>query len=115
MPTEGLKSAADATKQIITLSSGIVALTVTFAKEFKTGNELVVPWQLKGAWIIFGLAIASGLWTLLAVTGNLVASDKGSTGANAMDLSVQIPAIGMVTCFLVAFSLTVWSGFVIIK
>lgn len=33
--TEGLKSAADSAKPVITLSSGIVALTVAFAKEFK--------------------------------------------------------------------------------
>jgi hypothetical protein len=52
MPAEGLKSAADATKQIMTLSTGITALTVTFAKEFKTGNALsarlkMIPFDLK--------------------------------------------------------------------
>jgi hypothetical protein len=114
MPAEGLKSAADATKQIMTLSTGITALTVTFAKEFKTGNALTVPWQLKWAWIIYGVTLFFALWTMLAITGTLANVDAGTAGG-PRDTNILIPSVPMVLSFILAFGLTICAGFTIIK
>ena len=48
---EGLKAAADLTKQIITLATGVAGLTVTFAKEFKRGTDLPSPLALQLSWV----------------------------------------------------------------
>jgi hypothetical protein len=45
---QGLNAAFDTTKQFITLSTGILALTITFADKFKASdNMLSVPGALK--------------------------------------------------------------------
>ena len=111
--TEGLKSAADSAKQVITLSSGVVALTVTFAKEFKGPGTLTVLWELKLAWIFYGLTVLFGVWTLLAITGSLSSSDQSNKGA--MGCNVRLPGILMVLSFLSAFGLTIYAGFSIVR
>src|SRR5215468_10416340 len=67
--------AADATKQILTLSTGILALTITFAKDI-----LGAPghWSrlLGWSWILYLISILCGVWTLLALTGSFSSSGQ---------------------------------------
>src|SRR3954454_16807786 len=80
---EGLKAALELTKQIITLSTGVIALTITFLEKIvqpTTATGRHVPWSLLAAWIFFGLAIAAAVWTLMAVTGSLNALDRNANG-----------------------------------
>jgi len=114
MPIQGLKSAADSTKQIITLSSGIVTLTMTFAKEFKAPGALTVPWQLNWGLIGYAISIAAGVVTMLTITGGLVESDEGEK-VDAARRWIRNRAIVMVLAFLAAFALTVCAGFTIVK
>lgn len=114
MPAEGLKAASNATKQIITLSTGITALTVTFAKEFKVAGALTVPWQLKWAWIAYGATLFFAVWSLLAITGTLAKSDA-NLAASPSDKNIIIPAVPMVLLFIAAFGLTICAGFQIIQ
>ena len=58
--------AADLTKQLITLSTGIVTITLLFSKDFVGSRLLAV-----GAWIFYLLSTIFGLWALTALTGTL--------------------------------------------
>lgn len=109
--TDGLKAAADTTKQIITLSTGIIALTVTFAKEFKPANtDLTVPASLEYAWLFFGLCLLFGVWTLMAITGSLSQVDMDGQARDANTSNIRIPSVLMILCFLVGVTLTILAG-----
>lgn len=63
--------AQDSVKQLMTLSTGIIGLTVTFSKDiFSTPNNCQQS-LLVNSWILFLISIFLGLWTLLALTGTL--------------------------------------------
>lgn len=127
---EGLKAVADTTKQIIALSTGVIALTVTFFDTFRAPAGLApgagalreVPTALVVAWGLLGLATVAGVWTLQAVTGTLDALDRRANGqalrphqaaaaeAMAYGTHVRIPALVMDVAFLLGVVLTVVGG-----
>jgi hypothetical protein len=113
---EGVKSAADTAKQIIALSTGVIALTVTFLEKLVStgvGGHIPIPWALKVSWILYGLSLLFGLFTLMAITG--VTNEAVTTGAtpDAMRKSIVGPAVLMVISFLAAIAFTIWTGFVL--
>jgi hypothetical protein len=78
---DNLKAAVDLateiSKQLITLSTGIVALTITFAKDFLGGasrNQLRILYWSWGCYII---TIVAAIWHLSAITGNLLNAKNG--------------------------------------
>jgi hypothetical protein len=73
MSIEGLKAGADAVKQIVTLSAGLIGLTVTFADKFgdDVDGKIVIPTSLYVAWGGYGVSIFFGVWCLLAISGSL--------------------------------------------
>lgn len=127
---EGLKAAADMTKQIITLSTGVIALTVTFLEKFTqvtAGGSRSVPETLFAAWVLFGVAILLAIVTLGAVTGSLDALDRKLNGlktnenqdaaiaALCASANVTRPAIGMCVFFFLGMALTITTGFLLIR
>lgn len=62
--------AADTTKQLISISTGIIALMVTFSKDI-VGNSINSKGLLAWTWGIFILSIIFGVLTLMALTGTL--------------------------------------------
>lgn len=63
--------AADTTKQLITLSTAILALTITFVKDL-VGPVAGWPRAALGiAWILYVLSIMFGLVALMSLTGEL--------------------------------------------
>ena len=126
-PVEGLKAALETTKQIITLSTGVITLTVTFLEKIvqPTAKEAArhVPWALKGGWICFGISLACAIWTLMAITGSLNALDRearklplnaaqqAAVAALADGSNIRIPALLMLFLFAVGMFLTVATGF----
>lgn len=85
---EGLKATSEVAKQLITLSTGLIAITVTFLEKIvfpvATGAR-VVPWTMFVAWLLFGLAVVTGVMTLLGVTGTLDAIDRQLNGLSTSD------------------------------
>ena len=71
--------AKDSTKQLITLSTGIVALTITFAKDILGGVPAGPRRLLFAAWVVYLISIICGRWTLLALTGSLEPKKNGDT------------------------------------
>jgi len=125
LSSEGLKSVADTTKQIITLATGVLALTVTFLEKIvqpTATSAKHIPWPLFGAWVAFGLSIVASVAVLMAVSGSLDAMDRRMNGqelkdyqAKAVDelsngANVRIPGLLMMIFFVLAMFLTVWTG-----
>ncbi|MEM0947351.1 MAG: hypothetical protein AAGK37_08095 [Pseudomonadota bacterium] len=109
--THGLDAAFDCMKHITTLCTGVIALTVTFAKEFKpAGTDLTVPFELKTAWAFLVLSLLFSLWSLLAVTGSLNAVDRDPSQNDAMSSNVRIPSFLAILSFLVGIALTVYAA-----
>jgi hypothetical protein len=95
--------AADSTKQLIGLSTGIVALTITFAKDILGG---LGPWlrvTLAIAWLIYLLSILFGSWALLALTGTLEPKGKeDKKPASIRGPNVTIPSFLQILTFLLS-------------
>jgi hypothetical protein len=123
---DGLKAALETTKQIITLATGVIALTITFLEKIVQvvpGSSRDVPFAIKGAWIAFGFSIVFAIWTLMAITGSMNALDRKAHGLTlnraqeiAVDelcegTNVRIPSFLMVFAFAVGISLTIVTGF----
>jgi hypothetical protein len=98
--------AADLSKQLITLASGIIAITVTFSKDIFTNAPPDAKNWLVASWIVFFISILGGIWSLMALTGTLDPIGKEARisiqGANC-----RIPALFQIVLFLVAFALTI--------
>ena len=91
---EGLKAASTLTGQLITVSSGLLAFTVTFVEKFTPKNtEIMAPLPLKISWVCFAVSIVLGFWTLMAVTGTLENIDRGTAESNPKRYNIRIPAI----------------------
>ena len=112
MTEEGKKAvdfAADVAKQMVTLSTGIVTITLLFSKEIAFGRAWAVL-----AWIFFLISTLAGLWTLMSLTGTLLRiPEKGSSTGDPFKLTTNVlfPARLQVFTFILAIVLTI--GFVI--
>lgn len=60
--------ASDTTKQLITLSTALIALSITFKGNFSNGGNETL---LLICWISFFLSVLFGIGTLMALTGTL--------------------------------------------
>jgi ketosteroid isomerase-like protein len=113
--------AAETTKQLITLSTGIIALTITFTKDLLKSVSPFSKWLLIASWCIYLLSIMAGLATLMALTASLepkpedVASPPSSpitsppeeTPPSVRDQSVVGASMVQIFAFLVATFLIV--------
>jgi hypothetical protein len=101
------KIALEFAKQIISLSSGVLALSATFIKELPNANncQLVL---LAISWISLAVAIFSGLQTISAIVKSRLNSDydwsKGA-GKNFAITSKYSFFIGIILFALFAFTL----------
>ena len=99
--------AADSTKQLIALSTGILALTITFSENVigVVASPGLAP--LVWAWLLYLLSIFFGVWTLLALTGTLGRPD-GEPSIYA--LNVRLPSLLQILSFLAATVMIVIAG-----
>ena len=64
--------AADLIKQLISLATGIIALTITFSKDFLHSECAPARKDLTMfAWSAFVVSILCGVWALMSLTGTL--------------------------------------------
>jgi hypothetical protein len=68
--------AADTTKQLITIATAIITLTITFSKDIIGGADNGPKAWLIGAWAVFILSIIFGVGTLMTLTGTLQPLNK---------------------------------------
>jgi hypothetical protein len=100
--------ARDTTKELIAFASAIIALTITFAKDFVgTVDPSVQAWAL-WAWIALLASVFFGLWTLMALTGSL---QGGNGTASIVGPNVRAPAALQILAFFVGLMLTIVFAF----
>jgi hypothetical protein len=87
--------------QLITLSTGFLALTITFTKDLLQ----VLPGPSRGwlmwAWLLHMAAIVFGVMSLMGLTGTLmpVVADGKTLEALTFGSNVRWPAIAQIVCF----------------
>lgn len=112
MSNAAIDSARDTTKQIITLSTAMLGLTITFSKTFTPeGQTVSLPCTLLIAWVLYGVTIFSGVWTLMAITGTLNNQRESPNSPDANANNIRIPALVMVLSFFLAIVFTIATGF----
>lgn len=117
MPTTGTDAAAETTKQLITLSTALIGLTVTFLDKFRSqapdGTKASIEklWQIELSWLAFGVVILTGLWTLMAITGEIDEATLQGRDPSAMRSNIRIPATLMVLAFLTGMCFVIAGGF----
>jgi hypothetical protein len=62
--------AGETVRQVLTLATGVIALTVTFANDIIEPGSRALPW-MKWGWTLFGTSIFFGILTLMAIAGQL--------------------------------------------
>jgi hypothetical protein len=67
------ESARGLSELLITLSTAIIGVTITFAKEFDRQDNTALSF-LRAAWVFYLLAIAFGILTRMALTGHLAST-----------------------------------------
>jgi hypothetical protein len=70
--------AADLAKQLITLSTGLIALTITFWKDIVGGQHVTTPSWAYWSWYALVLSALCGVWVLMALTGELQPTTSSS-------------------------------------
>jgi hypothetical protein len=105
--------AQDVTKQVLTLATGIIALTVTFFKDFANHATYTAEVVMGCSWIAYLISVILGVWTLMALTGTL----QPLRSSNAARLSIQgknvrLPASLQLFFFLIALIMSVSAGII---
>ena len=98
----GFNSANELAKQLITLATGILALSITFIKDVLKGDRKVVKWPLVVAWFMYFCCIVFGIWTMMAVTGSIFATVSDPNPTAMYGTNLQIPAVLQILAFLLA-------------
>ena len=106
--------AADVSKQQLTLSTAVIALTITFSKELLQGVPPGTRWLLLLSWLAYVISIIAGLMTLMSLTGTL-ALNWESPATSSTDKSInrrglRICAIAQACLFLLGTVLAVGYG-----
>ena len=101
--------AQEVTKQLITLATGIIALTITFLVDVLQGHQQGVGW-LKTAWILYLLSIPLGIAALMAMSGNLERPGTGKS-PSIYTTNIVIASIGQILTFVAGLALTLLFGF----
>lgn len=97
--------AGDVTKQIITLSIGILTLCIAFTDKLLPSTASSHVWLMFVALFLFTVSILSGILTLLKLTGNLA---KNPTTDDKNDSAIYDSGTRLFSiCQLSAFSLAI--------
>ena len=100
--------AADLAKQLITLATGIITITITFAKDFlpRGATPDAKRWAMC-AWYAFLISIVCGVWTLMALTGTLEQKTGTTRPISIRGANVTMPAALQILFFLAGLLLTI--------
>jgi hypothetical protein len=105
----GFNFAKELSTQLITLSTGLLALSVTFTKDILKTIPKEKERGLKAAWAVHLLSIVFGIWTLMALTGTLVPLQSRPPGTViVLAGNVRGPAMGQVIAFFLGTLLLVY-------
>ena len=104
---EAFASARDTAKQLITLATSILTVTITFQREIAPLDSPDRGTLLMAAWIGYGLSIGFGAAGLMALTAEMAQHRREPT----LDFwAVRWPLLLQMLAFLAATGLIVWFG-----
>lgn len=95
---EGFSFAKDVATQLITLSTGLLTISITFTKDVFKGVPIKGRGLLIAAWLLHVVCITFGVWTLMALAGNLLQFNPKEIQQNLG--SAQWPAMVQVIAFI---------------
>lgn len=98
----------DAVAAVITLSSGILGISLTFSKNWAGDAASDDRWLLETSWILFLVSVVSGLLVMLVLTG--ISHEGGAIDS----LWLRVPWIIQIVIFLAALIFFVVFGFHVI-
>jgi len=85
--------ANDSIKLIISLATGVLALTVTFLKDVVGQKTIHSKGLLISSWFLLLLTILFGIWTNLAITGTLNEMGRNiGSKKTIMNSNIRIPS-----------------------
>lgn len=99
--------ARDATKQSMALATGVIALTVTFSKDFIGGAPPELLCYVIWSWILLLISVGFGQLCLMALTGILGSQKQPPPVPNIYAKNIKIPAILQVFTFLGGLSFAI--------
>lgn len=102
--------AAQLVEQLITLATGIIALTITFATGLGKNSPRSAVHALLGAWCAFLLSIIFGIWALMALTGQVDAATVSGSVITIYTSNIRIPTGLQILSFLAGVGLAIWYG-----
>jgi hypothetical protein len=106
----GFKFAYDLAKELITLATGILALSITFTKDILKSLPKAT-WLLKSAWMAYLLSILFGICTMMALTGRLMPTTPLPPGEQStFGASVRVFAGLQIIAFLTGTILIIGYG-----
>ncbi|MGZ4079751.1 MAG: hypothetical protein ACXVDW_20520, partial [Bacteroidia bacterium] len=91
----------------ITLSTASIGLTITFTKDILKGVSNKFGKILIGSWFVYLLSIVFGIWTLMSLTGTLIAANPADL---QMMSSVRLPATMQILSFITGTGMVIWYG-----
>lgn len=117
MKLKSFDFALSASKQVIALSTAVIAFSVTFSKELFNGtSNIYALLALFASWIVFLYSIWQGISTIMGLTGSLNSGERPEQTAdgqtNRVEVSIYDPNISksakrQFDSFLVALLLTI--------
>jgi hypothetical protein len=103
-PEKSFDFAADLTKQLITLATVVVTITVTFSKDVLSVAVGSGRGTLVTMWVAFLASILFGLLALMAMTGQIGRTPKPDIYAGPVRLFSILQIVG----FLLGVSAAIW-------
>ncbi len=102
-------SAAETSKQILSLATGVITLEITFLKDVALKAPFCLRYLLGTSWILLLLSVVAGVWALLALTGTLGSSSQLNP-ASISGTNIKVPAALQILLFLFGLLLSVAFG-----
>lgn len=100
--------AQESTKQILSLSTAILTLTIAFQKDIVGEAAGSDGWALKFAWFAYLISIICGLCTLMNLAGNLEKPQHGTP--SIYQGSIRLFSTLQVVTFGAGAAFTLWFG-----
>jgi hypothetical protein len=86
----GFGYASDLAKQLITLATGVLALSITFVKEFARDERTQSVKWVKLSWFMLLTSVVAGIAALSALTGALVPLGDSASGVLEIPSSARL-------------------------
>lgn len=106
--TKAFDYVQDVTKQVLTLATAVVTITLTFLKDLAQDAPPDARTLLYIGWVLFGLSILAGVATLLNLTGHVEKAEEQARGIYAS--GIRIFSSLQLAFFVLAIGCTVYFG-----